>query len=469
MRLYYPNARVVLSMVLDGFDVGTESEPYIVAVNPMNLTIVRNPYRQADSWSVEFDASDFPVPPQSIKTGQAELFIYNAGGVEPARRSLADAIVGTEPQVIGLFDRSSILYDESSRTMSIDGQDYTALFLAKGWPANDRIASGHKLSSTVQELIARVDPRGRIALDWQAADDPVIGRGDARRIQRRGYTPQNANNFWEVITEVCGRYGFVVFAENLRIVVTTPRERLTSSDPRLRRLVWGSSLSRMEITRNMGKERTPQIKVVSWDEDAQVIREGIYPKDKIRIVKKAKTGRGKDKGKRVAAQGNTPFGVGTDFDEQQVITVAGLTDPDSLARAAQTIYDLRARGEQEVSIATDDLTDENDLDLIGLRSGDPLQITFDPFNQNEIRVLNEAQRYQYLTDRGFQSRLATAIAQNVDLLIAMRKPYRVRQAEISVDLADEGGFSLSADLQEFVALRQPDQPISRGPLGLGRR
>ncbi len=465
MRLYYPNARAILSVTFGGHGAGSDTDPFIVPVNPAGVSINRNPYRQADSWSLEFDAADLPVPPQAIRTGQVEIYLYNSDGLEDPKRNVT---AGRKPSAVGLFDRASCSYDEGSREFSIDGQDYTSLFLAKKWNPNDRVPSGRPLSRTIEEMITEVDRNRRIRLDWQAKDDPTIGQGDSRRIKRRGYSPKSAESFWDVITDVCGRYGFVVFLEGYTVVVTTPRERLDAADPRLRRLVWGRSLSRLEVNRNMGKERTPVIKVVSWDEDAQIIREGIYPDSQIEITKRAKTRRGKDKGRRVAV-GGTPYGVGTDFDEVRVYPVYGMINPVDLKRAANTIYDLIARGEQEVSIETDDLTDELDLDLLELRSGDPLQVAFDPFNQNEIRVLNEAQRYEYLTDRGYGPQVSAAIAANVDLLISLRKPHRVREATIDYTGGEEdGGITISAELQEFVALRDPEKPPHSPPLGLGR-
>lgn len=462
MRLYYPNARATLSIVFAGNGATSDTDPFIVPVNPRGLSICRNPYRQADSWSLEFDAADLPIPPQSIRTGQVEIYLYGTDGLGDPRRNETK---GRNPAAVGLFDKAGCSFDESTREFSISGQDFTALFLAKKWDPRDRIRPGSKLSRILEELIARVDPTLRLRLDWQAEIDPIVGKVDNRRIARRGYTPKNADNFWDVITDVCARYGFVVFVEDFSIVVTTPRERLEARDERRRALIWGHSLASLEINRNMGKERTPVIRVVSWDEDAQVTRQAEYPDSRIAITKAAKTFRGKDKGKRVAA-GATPYGVGTDFDEVRVYPVSGITDPVTLKRAAQTIYELYARGEQEVSFTTEDLTDDLDRDLLELRSGDPLDIGFDPFNQDEIRTLNVGQREQYLLERGYGPQVSRTIAANVDLLLAIRKPYRVR--EFNLDYDSEEGINLSGEIQEFVALdpqkKPPPPPTGRARL-----
>jgi hypothetical protein len=432
---YHPACRAVLGVILEGFG-GPDSQPLIVPCNPTSARVSRNAYRQADSWSLTCDARDLPFSPTQIKTGQVQLYLYQTNGLEVPPRSVLP-----EPTIVGLFDETSISYDDSEQTLTIEGQDFTSLFLAKQWKVTDRVPTGRPLSVVLEELIREVDPprgagTGFLQLDYRAAQDPIVGgTGEPKRKRKgKGILPKKGENYWAVMTDTCTRYGLILFVEGFNVVATTPRARLTDQDPSLLRMAWGQNIQHLSVSRRMGKERTPQIKCVSWDEHLQRVAEGSWPTK----AKQAKTG------------------IGTDFTDVQVFTLSGLWNEDQLRRCAEAIYDLRAMGEQKVVIKTADLRDLRAKDLLDCRAGTPLLLVFDPFDGAHLAAMSVGQRAAYLVGRGLHPRVASAIATNTELLIAFRKPYRVRECDLDFNV--DNGIDVEIELQEFVDLAPSEIP-----------
>jgi hypothetical protein len=69
-RIYYPQARTTLNVVFDGFGpTAKDTPPKIIDVIPVDLSVQRNAYNQADGWEVTFDADDFPIDPRLVRSG----------------------------------------------------------------------------------------------------------------------------------------------------------------------------------------------------------------------------------------------------------------------------------------------------------------------------------------------------------------------------------------------------------------
>lgn len=433
MGYFYPACRAVIGFILDGFDKGND-QPAKVTTVPAMATVYRNQYKQADSWSVEFDATDMPVHPAQIRTGEIALFMYQTEGLAPFRRG--DLLART-PTVVGLFDQTGMTYNSDERTFTIEGQDFTALFIGKQWTPGRRIPSGKRLSRVLEELIREADPPrggrgGILSLDYRASVDPIIGSVESPTVKRKGRTPQNAKTLWDVMYQLATAYGLIAFVEGYSLVITTPRTRFTEADVRLRKMAWGKNIDQIEINRNMGKDRTPQIKVLSWDPVKQRTVTGLFPTK----ARPAKTG------------------IGTNFEEVQTYFVDGIVDQDTLNRYAEAVYDQRARGEHQIIVRTADLKDVDAKDLLDVRTGDPMQVAFDPFNVDEINALgSEAARASFLEGRGFRPEVAALFAANMRSLVSFRKPLRVREA--TYDWSIDDGIEVEVELQEFVS---PDVP-----------
>ncbi len=136
------------------------------------------------------------------------------------------------------------------------------------------------------------------------------------------------------------------------------------------------------MSRNMGKERVPQVEVLSYDERTRKALIGKFPR----------------KGQKVTT------GVGTKRNEILTSVLRGITDQGILDRLAEVQYNLLARTEQEVAFSTDELVDESDKNLLYLKSGDAFFLQFDPYNG--AGASPDAMRSVVLASRNYTERRA---------------------------------------------------------------
>lgn len=445
---YYPEARVVVYATFEGTSLAgagafgsSLSEPVVAFPTlPLSADVQRNSYDQADSWSVDFDHDDFPIAPESLKACAVEIYIYDKGSLRADLASIAGtpARPELEPVVSGLVDSVKVESDgDGGRVVTLEGQDYTALFLQAGWKTTARtsdgkgspasIPVGQRLDTLLERLISEVDVTGRIKLDVRLRDGaqlPVVGAAVTRTVRNGFRTDQDAS-YWSVMSKIARVHGFLIYVEGTRVVLTTPDNVFTRLD-RLFRLRWGSKIKALRMERQLGKERVPQIEVRAYDDETRTTLVERYP----------------------AAAQQASTGIGTKRDERQVHVLYGVRDKRILAQFARTLYELIGRGEQQVEVETDDLRDEQDLDLLALRTGDAIYIEFDPV-WREVRNLEPPQIYAILIEKGYPPNASRFLAENYKRLEMLRAPLYLREARISWD-ADQG-VSVSATLINFVA------------------
>lgn len=96
-RLYYPAARAILQVVFDGFgDSAADSDRFVIPVLPKALTVHRNSYRQADSWELTFEANDLPIDPQQVRSGAAEIYLFQMPGLAGDQRVVSRQFATTD-------------------------------------------------------------------------------------------------------------------------------------------------------------------------------------------------------------------------------------------------------------------------------------------------------------------------------------------------------------------------------------
>lgn len=464
--VFYPQARAILQVTFEGFG-GKASEPTIIPVLPRNVRVHRNSYNQADSFGLTFDAADLPIPPELIRAGSCEIFLFESqerpdkvrlldrrlreiklNDFRPARdavdeiaRELQRAITvaefteGHRASIVGLFDESTLEFSSSDRSISIDGQDYTALFSEKQWPPTKkgyarRIKTGARLDRLLNRIIGEADPTGRMKLKLRGVKPkelPVVGKTHAK-ILKRGLPIESGTTYWDVMYKLAFFAGFIIYVDNLDVVLTLAQRVGTRAYERPKQFIWGKNLSRVLMRRRMGKERAPQIEVLSYDHrKRKPIVVKYPPKDQV-----VATGTGKTK------------------KESEALPAVGIQDRKVLKRMAESFYNLRSRPEMVVDIETRDLQDKHGDDLLSLRNGDLVELRFDPFNQDQLANMNKSERVQALYQKGYGYSVAEFIADNIDMMNLFNDPFRVR--EVSYDYDASNGIDIRLELVRSVRL-----------------
>lgn len=438
---YYPQARAYLSLVFETFDEPTD--PLIVPVLPQAVTVFNNSYKEADTWSIDFDAKDMPVNPELLRAGSAEIYLFQTPGIgekPEVIRGIDDPETekweGLEPTITGLFDDVEMDYSDGGRTVSVSGTDYTSLFIAKPWRKYKvkgkgtkvrRAPAGKPLDTIIGNLMREVDGADALNLVIDPGDlaMPVVGAAEGKT-NAKGVPVKDADNYWDVMYTLATRHGYIIFVRNNNVVLTTPQAYLESRN-RARKMAWGRNLTNLRINRRMGNEQVPIVQVRSYDSKKRRVAIGQYPRNR--------------KQKPVT-------GLGTDREEVRVYTVPGVTSAKQLQDIAEMAYNLLARAESVVEIETRDLLDLEGEDLINLRTGDAVTIGFEENSTELLEQMSLDQRHKKLVDSGFEPLVAFEIALGFDRLNQFRKPFRVKEA--SLDWDSDSGLTISATLQNFV-------------------
>ncbi len=503
-RVYYPQVRAILQVVLDGFGPSAvDTPPLIVPVIPMTATIHRNSYKQADSWELTFEGNDLPLDPRLVRAGAVEIYVFAVPGIDDDQRLISrketlladpaftprDAIDelalevglpsgkdrftwGNKPMIFGLFDRAALNMDDKGKVVTIAGQDYTAHLASLQWPPTPagrarRIPVGQRLDRTLEALLAEADPTGRMVIDVRGvprASLPTVGAGEVRH-NRRGIPIEQDTTYWDVMYKLATRYGLILFVDGLDVVLSRPRTISAQAQTQIKRMAWGRNLESLELSRDLGKEQSPDIVVQGYDENG---RKGItvgYPGQQdainaadaaaLRTSKHGKT-TAKTRTKehtRVSKKGKVTTTV-RKRDEYQIVPAFGITDPAVLRRMAENLYNLLGRAERKVVFRTKDLTDLQEADMIGLVAGDAVTIEWDEFNREMLADprTTEAAKIEHLVERGYGRAVAQEIATSYGKLesLGINRPLRVREATIEYD--GESGISIEAELADFILI-----------------
>jgi len=461
MRTYYPTCHAVLQVVLDGFgDVSSDTKTQVFPVRPISATIHKNSYRQPDSWELTFSANEFPFDPNLMRSGAVEIYLYHTDGLtdpfeyrSQKTRTTSETSKGSAgakqltPQVAGLIQNITASYTDSDRTISVSGEDYTALLLALQFPPKSngypqRIPTNERVDKLIKRYVKAADPNLLFETrDIDVTELTVVSKYDVRS-NKRGIPIKADTSYWDVIYGLAIRSGLIAYVDGVTVVLTRAKSPSKQNSKRPLQLAYGRNISSIELSRDMGKTKTPNIIVKSYSE-----------KDKRTISVEYPTKRQSTKvGKRTAKN------------EYTIVHLHGVSNRRALLRHAETIYNLYGRAETQVRLVTRDLKDlgatdgdGNDfapLDMLDVKPGDPAKIVFDEFNVNRSLLVDSKvpfeRKYSTLVNLGYSQQVANVLAAQYTKLQALSRAMRVR--EISFDWSVTDGISIEAELVDYVVL-----------------
>lgn len=427
---YYPVARADISIVLETY--GEPGPVLRFAVVPRAVTINRNSYKEADTWSLEFEAEALPFSPETIRSGAVEIRLFQApsnfADLTPTLPTEEQTLLTSyEPSIIGLFDDYGIELSDAGRIVRISGTDYTALLTAKPWPQNKRIPTGQRLDLTIEKLVRDVSGTENMRVVVQVDGNvPVTGAASNPTSAKR-IPVGDADNYWDVIYKIAITHGYIVFVRGLDVVIASPKVYIAGKTVH-RNLVWGQNILRLNITRKLGKQRSPAIVLRSYDPIKRKIIEGRYPTSAL-TNKKTKS---------------------QNYEEVQTSFLREITSQEILQRAAEARYNLLSRSELELQIVTKNLTDGVGLDLLDLSSGDAVYVLFDGMSDHILETMPRGRIVSYLTEppRSFPLKVAEDVADTVMRANTLNKPFRVKECTLDYSVSD--GITVTLQLHNFV-------------------
>ncbi len=480
---------------------GPDDRVVLGTILPKSVTIERNGIRTADTATVTFDYRDAPFDPRLIRSVaiecviglvDAESFERGIDGqmredgtllslVPRGMAAAADPPPGTT-RFVGLVDEWAVNLDGmEGDSIDLDCRDLTAILLDTPLPAGDGIDMELPFDRGVRELLNRqASTRGtsvRFGIAGEEGDAPIPGTSVPRSRRprrgggaRRGRQGGQQLSLWDHITETATQVGLVPVFEDNELRLIRPRTFYENRDI-ARRMVYGRNLESLGFARKLGGTKVPTIEVRVYDPALGRTRWARYP-----VPGTApRTGVfGTTDPPRVARANEVPPSGQNPDDRILTFTLSGITDPETLAAAAESIWHQVGRQEIEGKIKTSDAWSWErpieGVDLLRLRPGDAIEILVASpetaelsrgttlTSATEIRGLQREARAQYLETIGWSRQVAERFAALQDAT-AFQTIFRVQNVRIVWDV--DSGLTIECDFQNFLEIRELGQEAPR--------
>ena len=484
-RVYRPQCRALLSIVFDGFgESALDSPRQLLPCTPRTVTIHRNAYRDADTFDMTFAYGDLPIDPQLVRGCQVEIYLFDAaeqnevprllnreaGNLSTASELTASGLDGfaefrrqfvgptAKPAFIGLVTNHPVDRSGDDATVTLTGEDYTYLLKQRQWPPLDGgrsrpIPVGKRLDLILEDVLAMADETGKLALRVDGIERsalPVVDRAGVGG--KHGIPVASETKFFDVMSQLAGRHGMIVFVDGLDVVLSTSHNLHGMADPNIRMLTWGRDIASMRMERAMGIEAAPGVVVRYRDANTGKIAEAEWPTG---IVAKAKASKAKNVEKSLSpthrhkAEKRQSVTISTDY---QIVPLMEVGNAADALRAAQAYYTRLGSHERTATITTDDLADTNGRSLLDLRAGDAMRVIVDTFTRavmDDVR-LSDGERVDRFVEHGFTRSIAELIVRHYEKLLTMQRPLKVREATLDFDI--DAGVTIEAQMVDFIVL-----------------
>lgn len=392
---------------------------------PKSASIELPSYRQAGTFSLEFDWRELPIDPRLMRSIGVEIHVgavsasdFSTGMVfvsqDGSRRSILNTqLKGGDPNedtmaLAGIVDDWSVTHDEKGSTLRLDGRDLRGIFLDS--PVNPAVAAAIDLRQPIYKVVGDLlatHPAGQLMRiyytrqDWPGGVVPQPADRDGLTRVRRGASGNGAQggqgggeepNYWDLITAWCFLVGAIPYFRGRSLVIRaatsafdqtklqldpavtafrpTPRVDDDGQPFTVRRVVYGRGIRELTFERKYAGVKVPVIEVVSLDTSGTQRGPGKLltvqwpPKDE----------------KLARVSGVYPSGDVAQTDVLK-IPVHGVRSVEQLTRIAQALYEEIGRGELGGSVRTKSLAsyqgDNGDPDLLRVRPGDAVEILVD--------------------------------------------------------------------------------------------
>jgi len=433
--LFWTRCRAQLEIVFDGRG-GKNSRPYHFEIDPKSASVGLNGFYEADTFQLEFDLRELPFDPDQVAYGAVRIYMWDS----QKNLDVGEWAVDGNEMIRGLVDdvESTMVGDE--HIVKFTGRDYTAILLDAEWDARDKIKAGGELNDVVQSIADEAAPEGttaRFAVEWRGIDPPPICGGLARSTKKKGLWVKPGKSYWDVIWDLCIQHAYVARVEKSTIIIEEPKTQTIQRLENAPRLIYGQTLTKLEIKRKFAHETVPQVVIIAYDDRGRRMEVKYPPKRNVEVIVNAT----RDQNPTDAL--GIPL-VAKKDDQMFFPAPEGVIDRKALERYARMRFYQLGRGETVYSLATKHLlipdakNPQREINVLQLRPGDAIGVHFDPFNETFVRGIKDTgARAEYIRSLGYKTEVANFIANNLDKLDLFKQDYYFNRADITYGV-DEG-------------------------------
>lgn len=458
MGVYFPQAALTLEILWEDFQLTSDAslqKTYTLPILAKDLTVNINDYTSADTFEADIDYKNFPFDPRLIRACGVTIHMQDVGKIFNENNSLA-AIKRIRDNAIfmGFADEESISFDDTKRTVHLEGRDFTSLLIDTKY-LDGTIPMDQKLDVLLQKLLSELKQTAHLKLDNRTGDTdlPIIGSffDDKHQLSGRKNVDRE-ENYWEVIQDLVARAGLIAYIELDQLVLTKPQTLFKPDQAKI--FVYGKNVKNLKFKRKIGRRKQFNVIVRSLSPEGKAVVEAKIPKEATAEWSK-NTGIANLEVVMPQLDQN-----GNPLPKDQLkpapymsFRLPDVHSKDQLIKYGQEVYEEISRQQIEGSFETKEMetTDfsKKCFNLLQLRNGSPIELTIDQGDLHGISTkVSVEQRINYLVSRGYDQTIARVFAENMDRFV----PIFYTKA-VKFSLSNEDGFKASIDFINFIDLK----------------
>lgn len=464
MGAYFPQAAMTLRIRWEDFgdsQVEKLKQVYVLPIRAKRTTVHINDYTQADTFECEIDYKYFPFDPRSIRACGVTIHMEDMARVFRSDNSL-NMIKPSEnnKMFIGFADEESISFNDTTRTVKMEGRDFTSLLLDRVYPKGT-VDLQSRLDVVLQGLLNELEETKEIELDNRIEEElPILASFMSDKSELSGKKNVKRNEkYWEVIQDIVSRAGLIAYIELDKLVLTKPRALYKKSESKV--FVYGKNIKDLQFKRKIGRQKGFNVAVRSLNIETKEVLEA-------RIPAEATEAWANSLGISAIEIKNPQFKPdGSPVPEEELkpapyitLRIPDVTNKQKLIEIGQEIYEEISRQQIEGSFKTREMeirynkinengqeTNANSLfNVLQLRNGTPLAVVIDQGDlEGFSRINSVAERANFLIQRGYQRSVAQVLAETHG---KHSNIFYTRSVRFSVD--SEDGFKAEVDFVNFI-------------------
>jgi hypothetical protein len=456
MAIYYPQACVILNVRWEDFGTNTAilQKEQKIPVSCRSVRVERNDYSEADSFNATIDYNSFPFDPRCIRACGITVCMEDRKKVFNENNSL-NIIEPSEANVVfqGFADESSISFDDTSRTIKLEGRDFTGLFVDAKRVNTNPIALSQPIDKIIGDLILEQEATKKIQIENRTGEVlPVLAKiaddfnpFTSVKNQKRGET------YWDIIQSILGRVGLLGFIELDKFVISKPQNIYEKKN--IKQFIYGANIKSLEFGRKLGRSKDFNVMIRSFSTGAKAVTEAKIPLEaksprfisnfggtEVIIPQLDKDGKKIEPGKTA---------------DYLTFFAKDVVDKDALITIGESVYEELSRQQIEGKLTTFEMEVPEEMESgsspVGfnqIRNGTAIRVYMDQSELKEIKSdAPKAQKEAFLLRRGYPRELAQAFAESLN---------RINTAfytkSVSFELDQENGFTMELEFINFIDL-----------------
>jgi len=456
MALYYPQGAVILRVTWEDFGSNAEvlQDVKVMPVSCRNLSVERKGYEEADKFSARIDYKAFPFDPRCIRSCGITVCIEDRKKIFNQSNSLS-LIEPSEDNIIfqGFADESSMEFDDETRSIVIDGRDFTGLFIDQKRLNTSPIPLSKPIDQIIQDLILEQRATEEIVVENRTGEPlPVLAKlapdfnpVTSVKNQKRKET------YWDIIQDILGRVGLVGFIEIDKFIISKPQNIYEKKE--IKQFIYGGNVKNIKFTRKLGRSKNYNVKVSSFNsldkrvEEAKIPEEATDPNFIQNFGNTVVTVPQLDKdGKKIEPPKTADY---------MTFLVKDITDKEQLIKIGESVYEEMSRQQIEGTLTTFEMEIPEETDngtspikFSKLRNGTAIKVFFDQSEIEELRSnASKEEKRNFLIKRGYPIDVASAFAESLDRI---NTAFYTRSVRFELD--QEDGFTMTLDFINFIDL-----------------